>query len=378
MFVTKLSPTGACMWSRALVSTSDISGMGVAVSSTNNVYVTGTYQGSVSVPALTSTAGSPDALLLRYDPNGNLMWSRSIGGIGEDYAYGVAIRGSSAVHVTGAFTGTVNFGGGTRTSNAASSDAFVAQYDATNGAYRWVATSGGPGYDVANAVAIDTNNGVWVTGSFEQTATIAGRPQTSAGLTDVFLGWLSATGGDVFSWRIGGAGYDSGLGITINNFGGRLVGYFNQSVAFPSSTLVGVGRYTGFVAGYNSSQGFIWAHALDAATEAIAEGVTIDASGNTYAVGRMSGAGSAGLAGLTSAGTADMFLARYNATGSQTWNRSMGGVGTADAIGVSLGGPASAVTVAGFFGASASCGGGSAAQLGNGTTQGLLCTYNPN
>lgn len=378
MFVVKLSAaTSACMWSRALVATSDVSGMGIAVSSANDVFVTGTFQGSIAVPALTSSAGSPDGFLLRYDGNGNLIWSRVLGGIGEDYTYGVAIRGASSVHVGGAFTGSVDFGGGVRTSNAGSTDAFVAQYAASNGAFQWVATSGGPGYDATNAVAVDTNNGVWTTGSFEQTATIAGRPQTSAGLTDVFLGWHSATGGDVNSWRIGGAGYDSGLGVAINGFGGRLVGYFDKSIQFPSTTLTGVGKYTAFVAGYNSSQGFIWAHALDAASESIAEGVTIDASGNTYAVGRMSGVGSGGLAGLTSVGTADMFLARYNATGTQTWNRSMGGVGTTDAVAVSLGGPANAVTVGGFFGQSASCGGGSAVQLGSGATQALLCTYNP-
>jgi hypothetical protein len=377
MFVVKLSSTGSCIWSRALVSTSDISGMGIAVSSTNDVFVVGSYQGTIASPALSSSGGSPDALLVRYDSNGNLGWARSIGGVGEDYAYGVAIRGSTNVHVAGAFTGSVNFGGGVRSSNGGSSDAFIAQYAASNGAYRWVATSGGPGYDAANAVAIDTSNGVWSTGSFEQTASIAGRSQTSAGLTDIFLGWHSSTGGNVFSWRIGGAGYDSGLAITINAAGGRLAGYYDQSIQFPSGTLTGTGKYSGFVAGYNNSQGFIWAQGLDAATEAIAEGVTMDASGNTYVVGRMSGVGAAGLAGLTSAGTADMFLARYNTTGTQTWNRSMGGVGVADAIAVSMGGATNAVTVGGFFGQSASCGGGSAVQLGSGAGQALLCTYNP-
>jgi hypothetical protein len=156
-----------------------------------------------------------------------------------------------------------------------------------------------------------------------------------------------------------------------------MAGYFRQSMTFSSGTVTGTGKYSAFVAGYNSSQGFLWARSLDAAGESIAEGVALDASGNTYVVGRMSGVGAQGLAGLTSAGTADMFLARYNATGTQTWNRSMGGVGTADAIAVSMGGPTNAVTVGGFFGASASCGGGSAVQLGSGTSNALLCTYGP-
>ena len=51
----------------------------------------------------------------------------------------------------------------------------------------WGNRLGGPGEDMAHDVAVDPSGGVYITGSFSQTAMFKGTPYPSAGNRDGFL-----------------------------------------------------------------------------------------------------------------------------------------------------------------------------------------------
>jgi hypothetical protein len=70
-------------------------GTAIAVDLDGNVYVAG-YTKSYSV-----SPNIPSALLLKYDPAGNLLFQRVWGGNREDYAYGIAVDNLENVYVTG-------------------------------------------------------------------------------------------------------------------------------------------------------------------------------------------------------------------------------------------------------------------------------------
>ncbi len=97
---------------------------------------------------------------------------------------GVTTDGSSNVIITGTFFGTVDFGGGAFSSLGY--DAFVAKYSAS-GTHIWSEIFNGTGSEIGNAIAVNGDSNLAVTGYFEYTLNFGGNIHTSAGLYDIFL-----------------------------------------------------------------------------------------------------------------------------------------------------------------------------------------------
>ena len=94
MFIVKLS-NGAVVWQRiwngpTIVGVTDAS---VAVAADGSAYVAG----------ITADGGG-DAVLLKFDPNGNLLWERAWGGTESDSAGAVATHSDGSVYVAGRTT----------------------------------------------------------------------------------------------------------------------------------------------------------------------------------------------------------------------------------------------------------------------------------
>ena len=108
------------------------------------------------------------------------------------------------VIITGAFSGSANFGGGSLTS-AGSTDIFVAAFTGA-GAHAWSKRFGDAREQRALGIDIDSDGAAYVTGDIQGTADFGGGVLTSAGGRDHFVTKLDATGAHVFSKRLGGAG----------------------------------------------------------------------------------------------------------------------------------------------------------------------------
>ena len=112
-FTAKLDRNGNFLWARDWISGANNHSTGVAVDSQGNVYTGGVFSGAIypdpSLSTLLSTAGGTDALITKYDANGNYLWSKQIGGTGYDDLQGIAVDGADNVYATGQFSGLVDF-----------------------------------------------------------------------------------------------------------------------------------------------------------------------------------------------------------------------------------------------------------------------------
>jgi hypothetical protein len=186
IFVAKYSSTGTYLWSKQIGGTGYDYVNGVAVDGASNVIIAGKFQGAVNFGGggLTS-AGGDDIFLAKYSGNGSYVWAKRFGSTSNDYANSVAIDSSNNIVMTGAFQGTVDFAGGTLTS-AHLYDIFVAKYTST-GSYLWAERSGSAinqfGYDVA----VNGASNIAVTGYFENIVDFGYGTHTSAGSFDAFL-----------------------------------------------------------------------------------------------------------------------------------------------------------------------------------------------
>ena len=175
-YLVKYNSAGTALWGRQSISsgTRDNYGISVVTDTVGNIYITGYFQDSSitfgSCTLVTST-GTPDAFLVKYDANGNVLWAKqSISGYnGGSWGYHVATDITGNVFVTGFFMDTVKFGSYTLiTPPVWSSNVFITKYDA-NGNVLWArqsntnsSSSSGYGYSVAT----DRKGNAYVTGSF--------------------------------------------------------------------------------------------------------------------------------------------------------------------------------------------------------------------
>ncbi len=132
-FVSKLDASGNFVWAQAFVGTTYVNGNSIAVDASNNVYVSGYFQGTVDFDPGVGTysvtsAGGLDVFISKLDATGNFITTKTIGNTGADYSASITLDASGNVFTTGYFAATVDFdpGVGTTTlTTAGSTDAFV-------------------------------------------------------------------------------------------------------------------------------------------------------------------------------------------------------------------------------------------------------------
>jgi hypothetical protein len=77
-----------------------------------NIYMAGKTQGTIQWNATISTQTSgfnTDVLILKYSPQGNLLWTKTAGGNSENRSDGISILTDGSVIVTGVANETVSF-----------------------------------------------------------------------------------------------------------------------------------------------------------------------------------------------------------------------------------------------------------------------------
>src|SRR2546426_3350432 len=103
---------------------------------------------------------------------GQLRWAKRRGGTTADNGWAITTDGSGNVLVGGSFTGTVDFGGGALSSGGMD-DAFLAKYLA-DGTPVWSRRMGGTGNDGVTGIAMDRSGNVFVTGDFQNAVEFGG------------------------------------------------------------------------------------------------------------------------------------------------------------------------------------------------------------
>jgi uncharacterized delta-60 repeat protein len=162
IFVVKFAPDGSLSWQRIWNGTT-IRGLGrpdVAVSADGSVYVTG----------ITADNGN-DAVLLKFDTNGTLLWERAWGGAASDEGLAVATASDGSVYIAGTAT---SFG-------PSSSGLFVVKFDSA-GNLVWQRISDGA---QGNAVAVASDGSVYAAGT---------TPRNDIGNFDIVVLKITAAG----------------------------------------------------------------------------------------------------------------------------------------------------------------------------------------
>jgi hypothetical protein len=370
VFVAKYTPGGALVWARQIGGAGSDVGLGIAVSPSGDVFLTGYFQGTVDFNPGTDTAfltasGFTDAFVCRLDTDGRLVWARDLGGDGDTSGAGIALDAQGNVYTAGTFTGTVDLDPGsgvTALTASGNSDAFVSELDPA-GNFVFGVQLDGSGDVGGQAITVSPGGVVLATGSFTGTADFDPGSGTfnltSGGGRDVFVSALAPSSGTfVNAWQMGGTEDDVGLGIATDAAGDiYTTGYFGGTVDFDpgagTTLLSSHGQSDAFVSKLDPAGNFLWARPLGGAGPDTANAVAVDAAGNVYVTGAFSGAanldpGAAFL--LTARGGTDVFVDSLDASGNLRLARQAGGVNDDEAFGIGVAPNGDLVTTGSFDG----------------------------
>ena len=293
---------------------------------------------------------------------GLTTWSQRFGSTLDDAGYAVAVDASGNVFVTGNFTGTVNFGGVNLVS-AGDFDIFVAKYNAA-GVHQWSQRFGSTFADKGSSVAVDALGNVLVTGYFIGTVNFGGVNLVSPGGTEAFVAKYNSAGVHQWSQRFGSNQDEEGTAVGVdaaNNV--FLAGFFAGTTNFGGGNLVSAGSIDVFVAKYNAAGVHQWSQRFGGTGLDRCFGGDVDPSGSVVITGEFANTVNFGGANLVSAGQNDVFVARYDGAGVHQWSQRFGG--TAGDVALSVTADASSgVLVTGYFAGTVNFGGGNLVSAG--------------
>ena len=130
----------------------------------------------------------------------------------------------------------------------------------------------------------------------------------------------------VFGGRAAGASLDLGGNVAVDAAGNTyVVGGFSGRISVGSTALTSSGSTDAFVAKYNRSGSVIWARKAGGVGDDFGSGVAIDRHGNVHITGHFSMSATFGNLAITSSGDSDVFVASYDRHGTLLWVRKAGG-----------------------------------------------------
>lgn len=305
LFVTKWNADLTKVWTRQLGSTGLDTGNGIATDNDGNVFATGTAGASFDDG---TSIGSGDVILIKWDTNGDKAWSKQWGTAGYDTGQGVVTDNSGNIYVAGYTEGTFTDG-----TSAGGYDAFVTKWNA-DGTFAWTQQWGTTGDDFGKALAIDTDNNIFVTGytsgAFEDC--------TNAGGNDIFLTKWKPDGTIAWTVQWGTASGDVGDAVALDGDGNIAVAGWTGG-ALDSNTSMGGEDI--FVTKWDINGAKAWTRQIGRNDDDRGGAVFTDGDGNIYVSGfATSPFGDDSIY----YGWEDVFLTKWNTGGTRIWTKAWG------------------------------------------------------
>ncbi len=290
-------------------------------------------------------SGFSDAFVHKIDANGNTVWAKKLGGIKPDRATSVACDNDGNIYVTGFFTDQAVFGNITLNEVSDSLEIFITKLNA-EGIVQWAKVCGGVSDDYSFGIAVDDAANVIVTGQFREvghfgnfTLTSDMYEDNSYWSYDVFVTKLDTNGNFIWAEKGSAADDDRGIAVCTDNFNNIYVtGQFSDTVTFDIVHLNDVAN-AGFLIKYSPDGEEQWFDKF-AASQIVNYDIVSDNDHNILVTGEYIGQIAIfndGIDFVPYNYAYNIFLAKFNQSGSLTWASHAGSDNFCSAKAISIG-----------------------------------------
>lgn len=280
-------------------------GSGIAVDAAGNAYITGTTNSAdfpTRNPLQATLRGAADAFITKLSSTGALVYSTYYGGSGAEAGYGIAVDAGGNVYVTGGTSSTdLTPIHSVQSALNGQSDAFILKLNAAGTAPVYATYLGGSEPELGLAIAVDAASSAYVTGitsSSDFPTRNPVQPAFGGGSQDSFVTKLSPDGALVYSTYLGGSGTENtalsslpipGCGIAVDTAGNAYVASDTTSTDFPVANALyrGLsGNSDGYVTKLNASgTAFSFSTYLGDRFDDGCLGIAVDGAGRAWVTG---------------------------------------------------------------------------------------------
>ena len=307
LFVAKYNSAGTQLWVRQRGSPEREFAFGAATDASGNVYLTGYTGASLDGQPHAGVDGDFDVFLMKFDPSGNWQWTRAFGFSPDDEGRAVATDHLGNVYVTGYVRGALD--GLPRPGTA---DVFIRKYDSA-GNKLWSALIGSPEVDESFGITCDAAGNVfvtgWCSGSMDGTTPYLGNG-------DNFLAKYNPNGQQLWLKQWGTVNKDTGYALACDAAGNVYVSGYSTGPLYGSP----LGERDSFLAKFDAAGNPLWGKKFGTSGHDEAWGLATDQAGNAYVSGRTAGP----LDGNFHYGSDDVFLTKYDPSGTRLWSTQYG------------------------------------------------------
>ena len=301
-FIIKYDPSGNHLWSRQIGPPNVENCNAATTGSSGDIYISGFTTGNLGG----SSSGGADAFLVKYDPSGTHLWSGKVDSGYYDNSLAVAADAFGNIYISGKTDGDIVL-------SAGGTDAFLVKFN-ESGSVLWSRQKGNVGTDESNAVAVDAQGNVYISGYTDRSLC-----EPTHGGYDAFVIKYEGSGIEHWSKQIGTSGEDRSNAVTVDATGNVYISGFTTGSL---ENCVNAGGTDAFLIKYSPNGNFVWARQLGTSDNDTSHSVAVDSSGNIYITGT-----TAGNLNDIGAGGEDIFLACYDTEGTLLWSRQIGTIG---------------------------------------------------
>jgi outer membrane protein assembly factor BamB len=329
----KAACTGALLWAGTTSSSDAFLAQAIAVDSTGDVVVVGSFRGMTSFgeQKLATVDDAADAFVVKLDPAGAVKWVKQYGGTLDDDVVTVAIAPDDSILIAGYFTTSITFKPNEPAMGQGMGDIFVARLN-PDGVLLWEREWGDPSPQTALGITVDGEEGVVVGGRF---GGILDFGQGAFDAIDAFDGFVvkldAATGDTLWSATLDSSGNDEVYAVAVDSAGDVVVGgsVFGE-VSFNGMPVMGnmgggafVGRLGGSAGNFIGGDvvGEMGAPGAYVVTDAARAG----AEGEVVIIGLFNGSIQFPPQNLLTSDGIDLFIAKLDAAGNALWSIALGG-----------------------------------------------------
>jgi LPXTG-motif cell wall-anchored protein len=354
IFLTKINADGSYGWTKTFGGTgTEYSGY-IALDNAGNIYLSNQFSSTVDFDSGVgvdnhTSNGSRDLSLTKLNTDGSYGWTKTMGGTGIEYSYDIFFDGQGSIYLTGNFNSTTmdfnpDAGIDTHTS-AGNYDIYVIKFNA-DGSYGWAKTMGGTGADALYASTFDSQNNIFLTGSFSSTVDFdpggGTDNHTSLGGRDIYVTKLNSDGSYGWTKTMGGTADDHGYSIAVDSQDNILFsGGYRNTVDFDTSVVNDIrtsnGAFDIFLSKLNSDGSYGWTKTMGGTgwDYTNIKSLALDSRGNIYLTGYFDSTAldfdpGVGTDNKTSDNSGDVFLTKFNSDGSYSSTQTYGGTGYDD------------------------------------------------
>jgi hypothetical protein len=343
-FVAKYNSNGALIWAKNIARGDySSSGIGISVDQLGNVYAVGNFYGYFyfdqnGTSQFVNSNGANDGFITKLDPNGNFIWSKNIGGTGDDYISSFVLDNSENIYALGSFNGIADFDPTTGISNLTSvsyTDIFIAKYNC-DGNLIWSKQLEGSDSDWGDDVAIDTQGNLIITGEFSGTIDLdpgVGVANPSGTSNSCFVLKLTSNGNYIWSNYYQNTAWPIKVTFDVND---NIIcsGNFYGTVDFDSGTNIAnlsstQNSYNVFILKMNANGNYMWVKQIEGYGRLEIHDLKTDNLGNIYSTGNIELGNfdfdpGNGTQILNCIDSSDIIISKLDANGNFSWAEKIG------------------------------------------------------